>query len=384
MSRIRLILLSLLALTLFTVSEAAARILSYAPVSTRYARPAVQPRDASKYLLLESRDAMVGGFPIMGPMMPTYRPNGQLVLHDATGREEPRVILVRDGQTDTVGLFAMNETPDGARHYLVMANPEPATTPNQFPPVRYLYSNDDGGTWRVLDLPEILGTQDFLRQDIGGSVTRGRGSQIRLGTSETPFVFGASARNQPGSSTVFYAVDKGGSVRPLIEMSTDAGALLIGSDRSGSRFLIAGSPIVGGVAQAKAIRILNLDGTLHHVMPLDSTHPQMEGWITSSGAVYLEETGPNLTKQRVSYIDGGVGTILTAGPRGWSSGEVIFAVPTHDFDGAWMVQRNSGAPTRLVRHLPGAGVEEMWKDITGPEVEAVHVGSSGERLLIQV
>ncbi|MCA1732812.1 MAG: hypothetical protein LC732_04340, partial [Acidobacteria bacterium] len=63
---------------------------------------------------------------------------------------------------------------------------------------------------------------------------------------------------------------------------------------------------------------------------------------------------------------------------------MIFAVPTHDFDGAWMVQRNSGAPTRLLRHLPGAGVEQMWQDITGPEVEAVHVASSGERLLIQV
>ncbi|MCA1732312.1 MAG: hypothetical protein LC732_01760, partial [Acidobacteria bacterium] len=375
-----------------------------------YARPAVQPRDASRYLLLESPDMPIWGMPIMGPM-PSYQLRGQLVLHHATGAEEPRVILSREGQYDLIGLFAMNETPDGARHYLVMTNPEstsgssvtpppppppppppgtiaypPGTTPSTspYPLPRYLYSNDDGATWKILDLPDVLGTQDFLRQDIGGNVTRGRGSQIRLGTSETPFIFGAAARNQPGASTVFYAVDKGGAVRPLIEMSADAGALLMGSDRTGSRFLIAGSPIVSSVAQPTGIRILDLDGTLQSVLPLAVMHPQMEGWITSSGAVYLEETGPNVGTQRVSYIDGGIQTLLTAGPRGWSSGEVIFAVPTHDFDGAWMVQRNSGAPTRLLRHLPGSGVEEMWKDITGPEVEAIHAASSGERLLIQV
>jgi hypothetical protein len=412
MTRVRLILLTLVALSLFMVSDATARIISYAPVSTRYAKPAVQPRDASHYLLLESPDMPFWGSPIMGPVMPSYQPRGQLVLHHATGEQEPRVVLSRDGQYDMIGLFAMNETPDGVRHYLVMTNPEstsgttaplpPATPPppppgtivyppgtpplttSPYPLPRYLYSNDDGATWKVLDLPDVLGTQDFLRQDIGGTVTRGRGSQIRLGTSETPFIFGAAARNQAGASTVFYAVDKGGAVRPLIEMAADFSALLIGSNRTGSQLLIAGAPIVNSVAQPTGIRILDLDGTLEDVLPLSSTHPQMEGWITSSGAVYLEETGPNLATQRVSYIDGGVGTILTGGPRGWTSGEVIFAVPTHDFDGAWMVQRNSGAPTRLLRHLPGSGVEEMWKDITGAEVEAVHVGSSGERLLIQV
>ena len=402
MFRVRLIL-SFLALSLFTVSNVAARIISYAPVSTRYAMPAVQPRDAPHYLLLESPDAPFwNSSPILGPVMPSYQPRGELVLHHASGEQEPRVILSRDGELDTISLFAMNETPDGARHYLVLANPEgvsgaPVPPPppppgtvtyppwsNPYSPTRYLYSNDDGVTWKVLDLPEVLGTQAFLRQDIGGNVTRGRGSQIRLGTSETPFIFGASARNQPGASTVFYAVDKGGAVRPLVEMAASFGALLVGSDRTGSRMLIAGSPIVNGVAQQLGIRILDLDGTLQNVAPLSSAHPQMEGWITSSGAVFLEETGPNLATQRVSYFDGGEGTILTGGPRGWSTGEVIFAVPTHDFEGAWMVQRNSGAPTRLLRYLPGSGVEEMWKDITGPEVEAIHVASSGERLLIQV
>jgi hypothetical protein len=335
MSRVRLILLTLVALTLFTVSDAAARILSYAPVSTRYARPAVQPRDASHYLLLESPDMPFWGSPIMGPVMPSYQPRGQLVLHHATGEQEPRVVLSRDGQYDMIGLFAMNETPDGVRHYLVMTNPEstsgttaplpPATPPppppgtivyppgtpplttSPYPLPRYLYSNDDGATWKVLDLPDVLGTQDFLRQDIGGTVTRGRGSQIRLGTSETPFIFGAAARNQAGASTVFYAVDKGGAVRPLIEMAADFSALLIGSNRTGSQLLIAGAPIVNSVAQPTGIRILDLDGTLEDVLPLSSTHPQMEGWITSSGAVYLEETGPNLATQRVSYIDGGAG-----------------------------------------------------------------------------
>ncbi|HEX2060088.1 MAG TPA: hypothetical protein VHK90_05060, partial [Thermoanaerobaculia bacterium] len=61
-----------------------------------------------------------------------------------------------------------------------------------------------------------------------------------------------------------------------------------------------------------------------------------------------------------------------------------FAVPTHDFRGAWMIQRETGRPTTLLRHDPVRGLETMWSDPTGRQVEALIPGLSGETLLVQV
>ena len=62
----------------------------------------------------------------------------------------------------------------------------------------------------------------------------------------------------------------------------------------------------------------------------------------------------------------------------------FFAVPTADFSGAWMIQRNPAQPTTLLRHRMGFGVETMWSDPAGPEVEALIAGRSGQTLLVQV
>ena len=61
----------------------------------------------------------------------------------------------------------------------------------------------------------------------------------------------------------------------------------------------------------------------------------------------------------------------------------LFAVPTADFSGAWVLQRGAG-PTVLSLHTPAAGLVEAWRDVTRPEVEALHAGASGRRLLVQV
>src|SRR5204863_280043 len=63
---------------------------------------------------------------------------------------------------------------------------------------------------------------------------------------------------------------------------------------------------------------------------------------------------------------------------------VIFAVPTSDYNGAWMIQRQSGKPTKLSRHTLAAGTEVLWTDVSGPEVEALHTAGSPDKLLIQV
>jgi hypothetical protein len=62
----------------------------------------------------------------------------------------------------------------------------------------------------------------------------------------------------------------------------------------------------------------------------------------------------------------------------------FFAVPTHDFEGAWLLQRESGKPTTLSRHTLTRGLEQMWSDVSGPEVEALIPGRSGNTLLVQV
>lgn len=387
MSRITT-LLSCLVLSLFTSSDAVARIISYAPVTARFAQPAVQNRDASKYLLLESKNVFTGGI-ILSPIPVYAPPTGQLVLHDPTGAEEPVVVLSRDGQYDAVEMVAMNETPDGVRHILVLTNVESTTAPpSSYPvPTRYLYSSDDGASWKVLDLPPGLYTPDFPREDVGGRVARGRGSQVRLGTSDTPFVFAAWPRQSTSvPSTTIYAVDKGGSVRQLAELAPNQQrrGMLFGSDREGARFLIAGSVALGGGVESPGLHILHLDGEVEGI-PGEFRDSQIEGWITPSGRVYLDQSGLSILDQKISFVEpSGLQPLLTAGVRQWNAGPVIFAVPTHDYSGAWMIERNTGLPTRLLRHTPGVGVETMWSDISGPEVEAVHAAASGERLLIQV
>lgn len=51
--------------------------------------------------------------------------------------------------------------------------------------------------------------------------------------------------------------------------------------------------------------------------------------------------------------------------------------------GAWAITRGGGRPTVLYRVTSGQ-LETMWSDITSPDVEALHAGTSGEKLLIQV
>ncbi|HVR42918.1 MAG TPA: hypothetical protein VMS56_05675 [Thermoanaerobaculia bacterium] len=364
-----------LALAILLVPDAVARIISYAPVTSRFTRPAVQPRDASRFLLIESREPFT--MPSMFPGPAASLAKGELVLHDPSGINEPKVVFTRTAGTDRIDLAAMNETADGRLHLLVVANPVSGVSS----PSRYFYSGDGGESWTMLALAEGLYTPEFFREDVGSPVVRGRGSQIRPGDSETPFVIAASLRGS-GQRTVFHAIDAGGTVRALMEMAANTHALLLGSDLEGKRFLISGRPIVGGVEQPDGIRILDADGTLDEVLLTAATHPFTEGWITSGGEVYLEEA-PSTHQTLRLFRSGSSETLVSVGTRA-NNGPVVFAVPTHDFEGAWIVERKTGEPTRLLRHTVAGGLETMWTDLTGPEVEAIHPAASGERVLVQV
>jgi len=60
------------------------------------------------------------------------------------------------------------------------------------------------------------------------------------------------------------------------------------------------------------------------------------------------------------------------------------AIPTHDFNGAWFLEYADDWHTTLYRHTPGGKLETMWRDDDAPEVEALHAGAAGDKLLVQV
>ena len=371
--------LKALFLSLFVV-DASARIISYAPVSDQYAQPAVQSRLSRYYLLMESETAanVIWG-PIMGPYQAPRR--GQFVLYDSKGLNQPRVLFENVQPEPALVAAALWEGEDERPRLLAVTdarvrgdNPERAT--------RMLFSGDGGASWRVVSLPSgsSIAPSSFY-EDVGGLFVRGRGSQIRLGSGAVPFVFNLLTVN---STARIYGLLNDGRVSLLAEM--DARARLVGSDRTGLRFLVAGA-LNGADPSSSMVRVLDVQGQLTDVMPvpIDRT-AQIEGWITPDGAVYLQERTffsnslPRLTFTR----DGTTTEVARAFSMNSSTDTTFFAVPTFDYSGAWILQRAFSMPTVLSRHQPGGAVAEQWRDITAPQVEALHPGSSGRRLLIQV
>ncbi|HEY6065618.1 MAG TPA: hypothetical protein VIY96_05650, partial [Thermoanaerobaculia bacterium] len=224
-------------------------------------------------------------------------------------------------------------------------------------------------------------------EDVGGPVARGRGSAVRIGSSGFPFVL-LSVDYAAGSAGVF-AVRSDGSVRVLTDLtaSYSPGPALLGSNLEGTRFLLSGSPSTPFGPLADSVRIIDLDGRLEDLHPLPQARYGLEGWITSDGSVYLEDSGRVL----FLYRGGSVVEVARAFPETVGPpvvpppvSQTLFAVPTADFSGAWIIQRGTGNPTVLSRHTPGSPLVEQWRDLSAPEVEALHAAASGNRLLVQV
>jgi hypothetical protein len=132
------------------------------------------------------------------------------------------------------------------------------------------------------------------------------------------------------------------------------------------------------------------------LLDLGPSVPAMEGWVTSSGEAYLEVaswTGspappPFLSNRALYLVANGQAKEIAASnvsTDDWSTllGS-LFAVPTADGEGAWLLRRGPGRPTVLARHTAAGGLVEKWSDPTAPEVEALHAGASGRKLLVQV
>jgi hypothetical protein len=402
-----------LALAVTLSTPAAARVVSYAPVTDRIATPVQQPRTSPEFVLIESDNGPFwgpGGGP-SGDALPWYGwLSGRLVVHDATGAREARIVLPKAGGDASFVAVAARPGTDGALRILALTDTDPAGTGPRGS-FHLLFSSDGGSTWRELAVPP--GTSAAVPHnwstswsgiDFGGPSGRGRDPVLRLGSDASPFLLLLDVPVRDGSGALV-AVDDTGAVRVLAEVSAREGngtgsARLVGTSRDGGEVLVVGRLQAPGAAgpgkPPYALWKVRAAGGLEKLLDLAAETPAIEGWLTAGGAAYLEIaawTGtpvpaPFLSARALYLVEGGVAREIAASSVSsvdWSIHlSSLFAIPTADYEGAWLLRRGPGKPTVLARHSPAEGLVEKWSDPTAPEVEALHAGSSGQKLLVQV
>ena len=358
---------------LLAAFPAAARYLPYSPVTPRQAVAAVQRRAARHTVLLEILPAGCVNF------CPDF---SRVVIHDPQGVEPPRDVT--PAPTGVVPPAAAWEADDGTLRLL-------AYTGDSF-----FYSGDGGTTWGLVPLPAQArlspNPSRYFAPDIGGPVVGGASSPIRLGTADVPFVLAIDDPVQPG----FWGVRADGSVVYLIPAS---GAALLGSDIGGTTFLVgayAFAPsLPAGPPASWNVATLDLSGRLtalfqipiNYGPPSANKPPWLEGWITPGGTVYFNvvwgfspPTAPFSSPSSISVLrNGSLSELATSASTTSLS---LFAVPTADFAGAWVVNRGASATT-LMSHTAAGGLVTQWSDPGRPPVEALHAGGSGSRVLVQ-
>ena len=384
-------------------APAAARVVSYAPVTNRYATPIQQPRASARFVLAESDVQSAWYYSAM--------PRGRLVVHDATGQDEPRVVLPTAGPEVLFSVAAARPGPGGLLRILALVDRSPQGT-EDYSKKELLFSRDGGETWIEVLLPSgvlpVVSVATSPVADFGGPNARGRQPSLRLGSDTTPF-FLCLQKSAYGDDRAVVAVDDDGAARLLTEASMVTwpdghGAQLgyfprfVGTSHDGASVLVVGGlPAPGAPGQRSAgLWRVGASGAVERLAELPGALPSFEAWLTPGGLAYLDvdpwagpaPTSPFHEGQGLYLAEAGT-VRRVAGPEGASpgssqNGTELIAIPTSDFEGAWVSRRGLGRPTTLARHTPGGGLVEMWSDPTAPEVEALHAGSSGQRLLVQV
>ena len=345
--RHRLLLLCVLALAPATF----ARVISYAPYSNRTSMTSYHHRENRWFALAE---ALPGE-------QPNYR--SQVVLYDAHGVEEPRVIYPGPLTTAQITWVAVHE-----KQVLVSLF---ETTSTSYNPI-YVFSPDGGTTWKRLTDLDGQYSDGYADVDTGGLYTHGLKAPVSVGGFFS-FVI--------ATSSGLYGVDAAANVKVLLRGDSTSTISLAGRDRDGTRFLVRAGNL---------LRIVDKNGMATTLADLAGSSGN--GWITSNGSAYVHQS---VGYYRVLYLYRNGQKELIGAPEGVGDGSPgvlpypgtslsFFAVPTRDYDGAWMIQRSTGKPTTLLRHTIASGKETMWSDVSGPEVEALHTGASGDTLLIQV
>jgi len=343
--------ISLSLLLLFLATTLSARIISYAPYTDRSSFPAIQHRMNRHFALVEVAPTTFGTQP---PSL-TW---GQLVLYDFENENEPRVIYPESG-AHTFTVAAVRESAQGVPVILIQSS-------DSLESFTFKLSTDGGASWKTLALPtEAVPQLGLTGVDVGGPYAGSRHSPVRIGTEEYPFVVAQAGKIQAvrndGTTKLLYTAP-GSSTR----------FTFAGSNKEGTQFLVRTS---------SEIVIVGLDGQSSALMnAFTPLNPEFEGWITPDRRVYLLERSQGRARifhfagaARETLLDAAVNDVLGA-----------FAVPTWDYSGAWVVDRGTGKPTSLYRHENRSELMKQWEDITAPEVEAIHAGSSGAKLLVQV
>jgi hypothetical protein len=406
---------ALLVAAMSAAAPCAARVVSYAPVTDRIATPVQQPRTSPSFVLVESETGSFwgdwGGPAGAGGDLAWFTgTRGRLVVHDASGQNEARIVLPTGGPEAWFLAVAARPGADGALRILALTDTDPSGTGTR-DVLRILFSRDAGAHWAVVPLPAgVAASVPRSREagwrgiDFGGPIVRGRDPVLRLGTDASPFALLLETPRQDGSGSVV-AIDDDGNARALAEFPAwgsdgTGGAQLVGAARDGSDLLAIGRLGVPGAAgpvkPAHALWRVHSGGGLEKVIDLQPGSLTIEGWLTSTGAAYLDvatapgsPVSPPFTSSRALYlVEGGAVKEIaasTGSSNDWDQFLAgLFAIPTYDFEGAWVLRRGPGRPTTLAYHSSAGGLVQKWSDPTAPEVEALHAGSSGRRLLVQV
>jgi hypothetical protein len=359
--------LSALLLLLCTAIPAFARVLSYSPYTNKTARPGYHERTSRQFVLIES-----------APNASRFD-DQQLVLYD-TVDQEPRDVTPAGG----VKLLAaaLHEADGGATFLLAVVVDNAGLT------VRTLFSSDSGSTWKnVAALHDKYVELASWERDRGGPWVQGLTPDIRVGSDAWPFVL--TLDNRGG----VWAISRTGEAKQINAHPDHV--TVAGQNAAGTKFLIGEYMISSSASTRVRFRIVSPEGGAAPPFESDFVLPEDEysGWIADNDTVYIVATrreGRFLYVYRNGRVEG------LAGPRGavippynqetdhpTRQHDLFIAVPTHDFNGAWMVQRGTSEPTTLMRHT-AIGLETAWSDPSGPEVEALIAGPSGESVLIQV
>jgi hypothetical protein len=355
-----------LAVTLLIVlasAAAEARVISYSPYTDRAAVPAAQHRLNRHFVLIEgvAENNFFGPMPILIPPAP-YGMNGQVVVYDFTGAEEPRVVFPANGSLVPITAAAARENAQGVLSILIQTTADFEGGNPQKNPI-WLLTTNSGATWRrVTNIPSSLVYHvPYGLTDFGGPYAGGR-TPVRIGTDAVPFV--VAVQNS------IWSVSADGTGRSIFTSSSPSSSVsLAGSNLQGSQFL-ARTPeqlfIVDTTGASRAIATIQTVGSL-------------EGWITPAGGVYFIRHAADIL---VGYIEGNNKIDIISIPS--STPTAAIAIPTFDYTGGWISTRANTGPTSLYRHSPSTGLVKQWDDITAPQVEALHAGSSGNKVLIQV
>ena len=347
------------AILISTATLAAARVISYAPYSDRLSIPSIALRLNRHFALVETATSTA---------FYTAAGRGQIVLYDSKGEEEPRVIYPQDGTEMTFQGVAVRERSDEPPMIFVITS---ESTP------KWLLSIDGGKTWKNVGITGNLAFSS-TSVDTGGLFARSRYSTLRIGPHDTPFVAVVNASD--GARLMGINID--GTTRELMKVPPGNTITLVGHDFDRQRYLVRFG------TELDMVTINGVKTTVGTVV-----NGSLEGWVTPNGAAYVEAWNGagdislwQYTNGTKTFIAGTYDkTIPGAVPPTPPSGvnNPFFAVPTALYDGAWIISRAVGQPTRLLRH-DSRGLVEQWSDITAPEVEALHPAISGDKVLIQV